>query len=318
MKRSYLLPVVLGLLCCSVASAQSAISWMDDPKAGVEAAKKSKKPLMIYVLAGTKDRDEEIERGQKRSLADPRVVKMSKSFVPLKLSRSVHREYLKQFGINESANLNISFVTPSGEKIDDLSAQGLTKVDSTVQKMVLVLKNYRMRIFEQECRKVLDDPASKPEDVRAALKKVKEFEIVEADTTLVRMLEREKDKKLSADIAKEVIDLLAEISTKPAVEKLIALVTTAGENELKAPALRVLANCKPPAAEQMVEKLDIAAAEFPYDVYVAVCKICKIDNVKPDKFFTGTNERIKKDEMARVKALAKKAADKWREQNADR
>ncbi len=79
MERSYLLPVVLGLLCCSVASAQSAISWMDDPKAGVEAAKKSKKPLMIYVLAGTKDRDEEIERGQKRSLADPRVVKMSKA-----------------------------------------------------------------------------------------------------------------------------------------------------------------------------------------------------------------------------------------------
>lgn len=304
--RTSLIPIVLAFSASAV-HAQESIRWLSDPQQAVETSKKTGRPIMAYVLAGTRDRDDDIERDQKRAAADPRVVKLAQRFVCLRLSRSAHRDVLGQFGLQPSANMMISFVAPDGKKIDDLSAAGMTKADSWAQKMSLVLKAYGAKLYQEEVRPVLEKDDAKPAELKEAFNTIREYQIADADAGLIKMLEREN---LKPEVQKDVLDLLALLSTREGTKKLVDL-AVAGD----AKAAKALENCEPPAAEVMVEVLRSDDAKFPYAVYQAIGKVCKIGSLKPETFFEKSPARQRDEEIARVREQVRKAADKWRKQN---
>jgi hypothetical protein len=52
-------------------------------------------------------------------------------------------------------------------------------------------------------------------------------------------------------------------------------------------------------------------------VYHAVTRICRLRNVKPDRFWEGRNQYVKRKEIDRVRSLVSAAAERWRERYAE-
>ncbi len=298
------------LLLATAAYAQDGgIRWGNEPREAVEASKKTKRPIMAYVLAGTRDRDDDLERDQNRALNSPRVQRLARRFITLRLSRSQHRDLLKDFGFRESANMELSFITPDGKVIGELSQGGVADADALAQKLVLVLRNYRQQLFDADIHPVLDKAESTPQQIKDALKLVEEFQVTEADRDIVALLGREG---LPADIRGACLDLLAALSTKPAVEKLIELVKTGDAKAVKA-----LSACNPLGAEIMLDSLKPDAGQVDYAVYQAVARIAKVKDIKPQKFFEKGKEKLQKEELDRMREIVKKVVRKYREQNDD-
>ena len=69
------LALTAARLCVAVAQAQDPIPWRTEPQDAVREAKANKRPLMVYVLSSSRDRDDDIERDQRRRrIADRRAV----------------------------------------------------------------------------------------------------------------------------------------------------------------------------------------------------------------------------------------------------
>lgn len=302
--------LTLGLLLVTpgIALAQQGITWRTDPQPAVREAKATKRPLMVYVLAATRDRDDDVERGQRRALQDPRVLRLSRRFVPLRLSRSQHRDVLADFGLPQHANMMISFVSPDGKQLGQIGAGGVAQADSLVQKMVRVFEVYQKQLFDEEVRPTLKDQKAKPADVQRALALTREFRLTVADQAVVELLERPR---LSAVLRKDAYRTLATLSTKVAVDKLLDL---AWDGD--ADATDALSQCTPAGAELMLPDMQADAEYFPYPLYKAVTKICQIRKTKPERFFENASERLKQEEVERVQKLVRAAAQRWRSENA--
>ena len=149
------------------------------------------RPLMVYVLPSTKDRDKRIERAQRESLADPRVLQAARDFVPLKLSRSVNREELSSFGLSYSSSMEMSFVSPGRRAAGHAERRrgvrnrirwhgsctrrcGCTAACCTRSSQALV--------FENE--------SAKTSEIKRALDLIAQFRIVAAEKDLTELLER--------------------------------------------------------------------------------------------------------------------------------
>ena len=303
-RRLVLLVVALGT---GAVWAQDAISWQTDPKAAVRTAQSSGRPLMVYVLASSKDRDDKVKNAQREALADPRVVRLAQRFVPLRLSRSGDREVLKDFGLRETANMEMSFVTPDGEKIGDLSAGGVGQADTVVQKLNAVIKVYRETIFKKRVKPVLDDPKAKPADLKQAVRLVGEFGIATGEADVLALLDRER---LQMAVRTAIYETLADLSTKTGVEKLLEL--TRGDD---AQAAKALEKCNPVGAETLVA--DLSAESFDYAVYKTAAQICGIRDMKAAKFFDNAQPRLIEAEVERVRKLVQDAARRWKETHDD-
>ncbi len=305
------LALIGALAVTSVATAQQeAIRWRAAPREAVNEAKQTLRPLMVYVLAGTEYRDDKLERDQKRALADPRVAKLAERFIPLKLSRSQHREYLKEFGFAESANMEMSFVTPDGEVLGPpLSAGGVGNADSLAQTLKLVLQEYGKKPYEAHVRPSLEHADAKPDELKKALKLIDDFRVASADQAVTKLLEREK---LDPGVKQMALAALAGLSTKPAVDKLLTL-SRAGDDA----AAKALAKCTPAGAELMLADLQPDAAPFDYVAYKTAAQICRVRNFKPAGFFERGSARLKADELERVRKLVAAEAQRWRQENAE-
>lgn len=285
------------------------IQWILDWEQAVATAQKQHRPLMGYVLRSSSNRDEDLERAQKRVFNDPRVQQLAKRYVPVKMSMSQQRDVLKKWGLPADANLYIVFATPTGEKLDDLGPSGLANVDSTIQKMSRCYQIYRKQVYEKDLKDSLESESTSTADLMKALALVQQLSLVEADASVVKILDR---KNLDKKLANEVYETLARLSTQATVTRLIALT-----KEKDAAAIKALAQCNPGAAEFLAPSLTSTDQDERVAAYLAIVKICRIKDAKPEKFFTGKNARIIEDEIQRVKKLAEKTAARWKEQNDD-
>lgn len=304
MARSFL-PLVLICSAVGALAPGQVIEWRNDPQQAVTEAKRTLRPLMVYVLGSTKDRDSKQERDQKRALDDPRVVRLSARFVPLKLSRSQHADVLKDFFLPESASMMMSFVSPDGQKLDELGAGGIAQVDSLLTKMNGSLKSHASKIFDANVKPKLTDPEAKPTDLKEALRLIEQFEMTMADKDLAAVLDRTG---LDLQTKAQIYDTLAGLSTKVAVDKLLEL----SQNQ-NAQAAKALEKCTPAGAEILMAGLTADADPFDYTVYKTVTKICGIREVKPAKFFESAKGPLKEQELARVRKLVGTAAQRWKE-----
>jgi len=261
---------------------------------------------MVYVLAGSEDRDNNLQNAQRRALADPRVVRLAQRFIPLRLSRSADRDVLGDFGLPETANMMMSFVTPDGKHLGDLSGGGISQASSLAAKLLLVYRTYTQQMFEKDLKPKLEDPETRPEELKRTLGIIVEFGIGPADATIAKLLER----RLDAALHDAACNALAALSTKTAIQTLLEL-SRGGD----ARATRALESCTPVGAELLLEELKPDAEPFDYVVYKAITKACGIRNVWPERRFERARPREKEQEVERVSGLVREAAARWKEAN---
>jgi hypothetical protein len=145
--------LVLLLGAAPAFAQQDTIPWLTEPQQAVNEAKRSLRPLMVYVLASNKYRDDKLDHLQKAALEDPRVVRLSRQFVPLRLSRSINRDVLGSFGLSESANMEMSFVTPDGPVLGDTEAK-----PPALKRAVQLVGYFRLTAADQGLIELLDRP----------------------------------------------------------------------------------------------------------------------------------------------------------------
>ena len=309
MPRFLSIAIVIIFTAPVLAQGTAGIRWQNDPEQAVAQAKNTKLPLMCYVLSGEKDRDEKVHSKQNRAFADPRVVKLSERFVCLKLSRSGHRDKLAQFHLSPAANMEISFVAPAdGSQLGDIGPTGVADPVSLAQKMALVFNVHRQRLFDAELKPVLENKDAKPADLLAALGRVRELTILGADATVAALLDAEG---LDAKVVASVYDVLAYLSTKASVAKLL-------ERSPHDPkATEALGKCTPAGAEMMFEQIHGEGDTVRLDVYHAVAKICKISSLKADPWWAKANTTLRNKELERVGKIVADDAKRWKALNED-
>lgn len=303
-----LLATALLSLPSATALQNPTIPWSQQVEQSVARAQEEKRPLMFWVLSGSRNRDDRIERDQKRAFADPLVRELAGRFVPVRLSRSRYRDLLEKWRLSPRTNLEIVFVTPEGERIDTLAPGGVADPEIFARKMTLVFRHYRGQVFAREIKPQLEDEETPEKALRAALQRIEEFLILSADKGVIDLLER---RALGAETRKQAYDTLAALSTPACVEFLLGLAVA---DERAAAALQ---HCTPDAAERMLDRLGGDDPELHLVVYQAVTRICKLRDVKRDRFWQGRIASLKRDEIERVRRLVAAAAQRWRERYAD-
>jgi hypothetical protein len=303
-----LLALALPSLPSATALQNPTIPWSLQVEQAVARARQEQRPLMFWVLGGSRNRNDRIERDQKRAFADPLVRELAGRFVPVRLSRSRYRDLLEKWRLSPRTNLEIVFVTPDGERIDTLAPGGVADPEIFARKMTLVFRHYRGQMFAREIKPKLEDDATSEKELRAALGRIAEFLILSADKSVIDLFER---RALGAETRKQAYDTLAALSTSASVEFLLGL---AVEDERAAAALQ---RCTPDGAEQMLTKLGGDDPELHLAVYRAVTRICKLRDVKRDRFWQGRIASLKRKETERVSRLVAATAKRWRERYAD-
>lgn len=303
LSRVFLALGALAFLSAAAPAQNRSIQWGQDVEAAIKQAKTSKLPMMFYIISRSDDRPEDVERDQIRAFGDPMVFELSKRYVCCKMSRSRYKDQLQKWGKGAGTNLELVFATADGEMLGDLSPGGVAQPQSLATKMAMVSRVYRDRLFDKEVRPVFEKEAATPQETAKALDLISNMLITSADKSVVALAERTQD----AGLRGKCHQTLGVLSTRDAVEALLkAAATDKSAND-------ALAKCTPEAADWLSDKLGGEDAVTHRLAYAALCKICKLKDGKNDKFWDGTNEKVKKDEIARVTKIAKSGAEKWRE-----
>ncbi len=302
MSRTLASAATLAGLMASLAVGQT-LRWSMNFEQAVALAQRTHKPLMVYIVSRTGDRDDDMEASQKRAFRNPIVAEVARRFVAVKISRSRYRPLLKKWGLPPRTNLEVVFVRPDGTLIDRLSPSGVGDADAFVEKMVLVFRAYRQAFYEREVRPALTGAEAKPRDILRAIKWIRDFNIQSADRDLVVLL----DRNLPDSVRRKIYDTLAQLSTRPGVKALLERAKSGDKQAASA-----LSRCTPEAAEWMLDDLGGPDTQAHLLVYHAVTKICRIPRVKPDRFWQGKVERLKREEIERVRRIVRDVAKKWR------
>ncbi len=296
------LVIVFG---AATASAQG-IKWGTDVKAGIEEAKTQLKPLMFYVLGRSSDRDRDIERDQIRAFQDPRVIEMARKFVTVRMSRSVHRDTLRGWGVPDQANMWIVFADGEGRLLGDpLGAGGVGIADSLAQRLTLAFQAFRNTLFEETLREKLTNAETEIDDIQIALRLVRDYTITVADNAVVELLKREK---LAEPLRAPAYAALAKLSTQPAVDELFRRALAKDES-----ARAALYDITPTGATRLLPKLAGEVTAERIVAYNAIVKACKVKSSKPDAFWEQQPAKAQDEEIRRVSKAVERAAENWRE-----
>ncbi len=301
-----LIAFLMGSLCLGqyTVGNNRSISWTLDARAAVAEAQRSERPIMFWVLSAEGDRVDDVERDQKRAFSDATVVELSGRYVPVRLSRSQHRDLLVRWGLSPSTNMEIVFTTPGGDKIDTLSPSGAANARSLAQKMALVYRQYRNQVFAKEIKPAFDAEDTQTKALLVGLKRVQNMLILDADQAVIKLLSNEK---LDPSVKTAALETLAVLSTRASTKELLTRAATDPKSA------KLLEKCTPMAAEQMLEALDGEDDGLRMAVYQAVSKVCGVSGVKPARFFEQAPERARADELRRVKQIVERTARAWRD-----
>lgn len=301
--------LALSLLIGPLPFASAGIFWSTNEEAAAQQSQRSGAPLMVwlgYHRSGGCDEDDYRDRtedAQRRAFNDPAVAAAARDFVTLRADLGDKGSHFKSFG----APFDVVFVSPAGDRLAALSASDARSSESVLRAMRTALIEYRKRIYQKDERPAITSESAAPEAAKTALVRLRKSPVQGADKDVLALLKR---KDLDAGVESEAISALGVLSTAPAVKELIR---RAPHDERSAVAL---GTCNPEAIEPLLGHLDHRNKPEFLIVYRAVTRACKLASPKPDKFWDGPNERVKKNEIDRVKSAARAAAETWRDRNA--
>jgi hypothetical protein len=315
MVRSRLITLVAALAFTGAALGQygssnkRSLTFSKDAEQGIAQAKRTQLPLMFLVIGDGRERDERLDEPRRKALMDDRVIYAARRFIPVQVVRSDSRlrSLFAKLNVPTEANMDVVFATPDGDRIDTFSA--LHVPDTFAQKMTLVFNNYRNQLFQSEIKPKLEDRGAKSADVKKALKVIAEFTIESAAPSVLKALD---DWKTDAGVVKEALSTLGELSTPDAVKKLWEIADDKANPNSRA-AAEALEKATPVAAEQMLERLNTDNVEERAMVYGVIAKIVGLSNPKPERFWSGPNQRVQQQELDRVAKAVERAARKWRD-----
>lgn len=298
-------PVLLVTLSASfVALAQQTpIRWFDQPRPAVAEAQRSVRPLIVYVLAGTKDRDNDIERDHRAALNSPEVLRVAQYFVPLRLSRSAHRDVLADFGLRESSNMEMSFVAPNGEILGRAGVTTISRPEALAKQLAQAFAAFRDKLYEADIKPVLTKADAKPAELKLALERVANMRLTMAEADVLALLQREN---LIPAVRQDVLETLAVLSTPEAIKALLQL--PADDRQVT----RALAKTTPVGAEHMLEGLRADAPQFDYALYETIAKVSNLPSPKPARYFENAELRMKEEEVERLRNHVRRAAERWK------
>lgn len=291
------------------ATAQRPIQWQTDVAKAMRLAQQRNVPLLFFVPGSGRNEDSDLEDAVQRTFRDAIVVQLvEQRFVPVRLVRSSDtRALFAQLGLRPDFGLQVVFATPAGQPMEPPTGAA-TAPETFRQKLVLIFRKHRADVFNRDLKPVLDDPNADEKRLLAALKMIEDFTLLEADQAVIALARRAG---LSDKVRGRVWEVLAALSTRPAVE---ALLEAATQDPKAAAALEKIT---PGAAEYLLDAIGGEDAQRHLIAYRAAARAAGIRDVKPPRFWEGRNERIKTQEIERVRHLVRRAAKAWNEQYAE-
>ncbi len=298
------------LAAALAAHAQGTVQWQTDPRTAIAQAKATGKPLMVYVRASSSERsgDDDVDRDHQRSFRDQRVLRIAASFIPLRLSASRDRAILGEFGLSQSASMEMAFVSPDGESLGPtLSAGGIGQPESLAKRLRQALDAYGTKIYQKELKPIIEDKDAKTDALRDALNRVAELGVRAADRDVIAVLERET---LAPPVRNAALAALAALSTPASAKHLLKLA-----REDDATALKQLEKLTPIGAEPLLDEITDKDGNVDFVAYNAVARSCRVAAPKPKKFFENAAPAVAAKEVERVVGLARTAIQNWKRDN---
>lgn len=291
----------------AVAAAQQGVNWITDPGRAAQLAKQANRPIMAWVRDSSEDRADDLERDQKRAFQNPMVLKQLRRFVTLRLSQTIHRDVLGQFGFSSTANMELSFVAPDGTVLDRMAGGAVANPEALASKLRQVFRAFGAKVYEADVKPVFAKEDAEPKALKTALDQVGEFEMQVADKDVAALLDRQT---LPKNLRKDAIDALAQLSTQVAVDKLLELARA--DDSL---AEKALLRCTPAGAALLIATLKPDVEPFDYLVYSTAGKICKVPKVLPAKVMEKYTVDKRTEEAQRVKQAVDEVAARWKAEN---
>lgn len=299
------------LLACAVAAqigpippdAQNPVQFMANAEQAVQRARQSQRPLLFYVPSRSDNSD--LEDAQDRAFRHPIVRQlMTDYFIPVRLAQNTqNRQMLREIGAPGFFGMYMLAVTPDGELIGHFGPMEIAAPAALARKLGDMFIQYRRVYFEQQLQPVLEDPLAEPDAIRRALRRVREFLIVEADEAVAALLERER---LPRDLRQQAMRTLAVLSTPLAAEAVLELVPQDRR------AIQALGQFTPDGALALLDAVDARNPDEAREVYQAVVKITAIRDVRPPVFWVSADLNQRSDEIERIRPLVDAAAKRWR------
>jgi hypothetical protein len=294
------------MVASAVAQGQRPIQWISNVEQGVARAQKVGLPVMFYVSGSSRGDGGDLKDAQQRAFRDGLVGGIARErFVCIRLAQSTTtQKLLEEMGAPTRLGYCLVFATPEGKLIGMIPPGQVADARVLARQMTAMFRKYRSGVFERDIKPKLENNATRAGEIIKGLKLIEKLLILEADDSVVKLLERGG---LSQTVEKQAYNVLAVLST-PKSSK--ALLEAGVESKLAA---RALARCTPGAAEELLPALASENQDEFLIAYEAVTKICKIRGTKPKGFWSGKNQQLLADEIERVTNEVRKAAKRWRE-----
>ena len=294
------------LVFTATVHAQQQVQWISNMEQGISQARQVDLPIMFYVAGSTSgSKDDDRKRAQQATFRDPLIAQMAQArFVPVRLSISTQtKEFLERVGAPTSYGNYLILTTPDLELLSLVQGDQAASVSALASKMTENFRLFRKQLFEKKYKDKLESPDTNANEKISILKTIDRYVITEADESAAKLLE---DSSLPANLSRKVYDTLSTLGTQRCVDALLKLAPN-DKNAAKA-----LAKCPDGAAEFLLPKLKSEDQEEFYAAYAAIVKICKLGTPKPKGFWSGKNQRVIDEELARVEKGAQRAADTWK------
>lgn len=326
LQRMTLVCVALVVLA-STAAGQARIQWERNVQQAVAAAQREYKPILFWVVGrADAERDlDDVYDAQQATFRDERVVALAGRFATIRISPDTHRDQLRDWGVSTRANLVLVVTGPDGALLDQISANALSVAESTARKLAITFRRYRDAFYREQLEATLTNEKASADELLKALEFVHAFMILSADQDVARLLERETRVEGNASpaarraaaeresrVRSAVLETLGHLSTGHAAEVLVEL---AGND---AEAAKALKGCVPSVASVLLGHMNgDGTLETHAAAYEALCAVCRIDRVKPARFWENAPRSMREKEVARVREQAEAVSARWSEAYAD-
>lgn len=307
---------IVGLAAAAVAQTSvQPVQWLNQPSAAEAAAKRSTRPILVYVSGDAESRASDLDREQQRVLRDPLVIEVINArFVPLRLARSSNiRATMEQLGLPFQLGQYMAVLPPeafsspeTSTKLALIQPMQIAQASALLTALTQAYHTYGDKLYADQIRPVFEAEEFKSQDVQRGLKVIEDLLITSADGAIIKLLEKHGDDKR---LAKPCYDALAMLSTKAAAEHLWKQ-AKAGVREAQA----ALANLTPDAAETLLlPELRADDAETRNSAYQALAKVFRLKPVRPARWWENAKEKMIADEIEKVSKQVQDDAQRWRE-----
>ncbi|MCA9242641.1 MAG: hypothetical protein KDA32_01705 [Phycisphaerales bacterium] len=297
--RRRLLGCAFSLFAALQASADS-LRFTQDADGAITTAKRDGRLLMFLIFDRSRNVNSRERNRIKRVLQDPQLAEAERRFIPVELNSAEHLPEMRRWGLGEKANFEIAFVTPSGKLIHHCR---IGTVDNMITQIRTAWTEYGAAVYNDEVEPALTARSLRIKDVRDALLKVRALEIQDAGPDVLSLLDRDG----LSDLRPDLFRTLAALSAPRGVRLLL-------DRAAKEPeAADALTECTPMATELLLEGLVHEDPATRRIAYRAVTEVCRIPAPKTESFWEKATAKAKRDEIRRVRELARKYAAKYQQ-----